>query len=55
MSGVSWTDLGDPMRVHQTQARLGWQARHSDLDTIIRTALAWERRSAPLPEARPPG
>ncbi|HZT89330.1 MAG TPA: UDP-glucose 4-epimerase GalE [Stellaceae bacterium] len=23
---------------------LGWQARMSDLDTIIRTALAWERR-----------
>jgi UDP-arabinose 4-epimerase len=25
-------------------ARLGWQARHSDLDTIIGTALAWETR-----------
>ncbi|HEX3862928.1 MAG TPA: UDP-glucose 4-epimerase GalE [Stellaceae bacterium] len=26
-------------------ARLGWQARHSDIDTIIATALAWETRS----------
>ena len=26
-------------------ARLGWQPRHSDLATIIRTALAWERRT----------
>ena len=26
--------------------RLGWQPRHSDLDTIIRTALAWETRSS---------
>ena len=26
------------------RARLQWQPRHSDLDTIIRTALAWERR-----------
>jgi UDP-arabinose 4-epimerase len=25
-------------------AQLGWQPRHSDLDTIIRTALAWETR-----------
>ena len=25
-------------------ARLGWRPRHSDLDTIIRTALAWETR-----------
>ena len=25
VSGVSWTELGDPMRVHETQARLGWQ------------------------------
>jgi UDP-arabinose 4-epimerase len=27
------------------RARLGWQPGHSDLDTIIRTALAWERRA----------
>jgi UDP-glucose-4-epimerase GalE len=27
------------------RARLGWQPQHSDLDTIIRTALAWEQRS----------
>ena len=26
------------------RARLGWEPRHSDLDTIIRTALAWEAR-----------
>jgi UDP-glucose 4-epimerase len=25
---------------------LGWQPRHSDLDTIVATALAWERRAA---------
>jgi len=27
------------------QSRLGWQPRHSDLDTIIATALAWETRA----------
>lgn len=27
------------------RARLGWQPRLSDLDTIIRTALAWETRT----------
>jgi len=26
------------------RSRLGWRPRHSELDTIIRTALAWERR-----------
>jgi UDP-arabinose 4-epimerase len=26
------------------RAQLGWQPRHSDLDTIIGTALAWETR-----------
>jgi UDP-arabinose 4-epimerase len=26
------------------RGRLGWQPRHSDLDTIVRTALAWETR-----------
>jgi mannose-1-phosphate guanylyltransferase len=26
VSGVSWTDLGDPSRVHEAQARLGWQS-----------------------------
>ena len=26
------------------RARLGWQPRHSDLDTIVGTALAWETR-----------
>jgi len=29
------------------RARLQWQPRHSDLDTIIRTALAWEQRNPP--------
>jgi UDP-glucose-4-epimerase GalE len=27
------------------RSRLGWQPRHSDLDTIIATALAWETRA----------
>ena len=26
--------------------RLGWHPQYSDLDTIVRTALAWETRSA---------
>ena len=25
VSGVDWTDLGDPVRVHEAQARLGWE------------------------------
>src|SRR5207247_547250 len=25
VSGVGWTDLGDPVRVHEAQARLSWQ------------------------------
>jgi UDP-glucose 4-epimerase len=29
------------------RARLQWQPGHSDLDTIIRTALAWEQRNPP--------
>jgi len=33
--------VADPARA---RARLGWQPRHSDLDTIVRTALAWETR-----------
>jgi len=48
---------GDPPELVADPAlartRLGWQARHSDLDTIIRTALAWEERAAPPPNARP--
>jgi UDP-arabinose 4-epimerase len=32
--------------------RLGWQPHHSDLDTIIGTALAWEERARP--PHRPP-
>jgi UDP-glucose-4-epimerase GalE len=35
--------VADPGLAH---ARLGWRARHSDLDTIVRTALAWETRPA---------
>ncbi len=34
--------VADPGLAAET---LGWQAQHSDLDTIIRTALAWHRRS----------
>jgi UDP-glucose-4-epimerase GalE len=40
---------GDPPELVADPAlariRFGWQPRHSDLDTIIATALAWERRS----------
>ena len=32
-------------------ARLGWQPRHSDLDTIIGTALAWETRPGGPPHS----
>ena len=31
------------------RTRLGWEPRRSDLDTIIRTALAWERRAGRAP------
>ena len=41
---------GDPPELVADPAlareRLGWQPRHSDLDTIVRTALAWETRAA---------
>ena len=33
--------VADPTLARQ---KLGWQPRHSDLDTIIKTALAWETR-----------
>jgi len=40
---------GDPPELVADPAlartRLDWQPRHSDLDTIIGTALAWERRA----------
>jgi UDP-arabinose 4-epimerase len=40
---------GDPPELVADPAlartRFGWQPRHSDLDTIIATALAWERRA----------
>jgi len=38
---------GDPTalvaRSDRLRERLGWQPRHDDLDTIVRTALDWER------------
>ncbi len=47
---------GDPPELVADPAlalsRLGWQPRHSDLDTIIATALAWETRAGrPAPSA----
>ena len=41
----------DPL-VRRAAGLLGWQPRHSDLDTIIRTAWAWHRRHAALPRLR---
>ena len=35
--------VADASRIRQ---ELGWQARHDDLDGIVRDALAWERRLA---------
>jgi UDP-glucose 4-epimerase len=39
---------GDPPELVADPAlansRLGWQPAHSDIDTIVRTALAWETR-----------
>jgi UDP-glucose 4-epimerase len=39
---------GDPpeliARSDRLKAVLGWKPRHDDLDFIVRTALAWERR-----------
>jgi len=41
---------GDPARLIARSARiretLGWRPRHDDLETIARTALAWERKLA---------
>ncbi len=41
---------GDPARLIARSARireaLGWRPRHDDLETIVRTALAWERKLA---------
>ncbi len=46
---------GDPpeliARSERLKSRLGWQPRHDDLDVIVRTALAWERRLAAPPRA----
>ena len=39
--GVNSEIVADPALA---RTRLDWQPRHSDLDTIIGTALAWERR-----------
>jgi UDP-glucose 4-epimerase len=33
--------ISDPSRI---KAALGWQPVHDDLDDIIRSAIAWERR-----------
>jgi UDP-glucose 4-epimerase len=39
---------GDPpmliARADRLRARLGWEPRHDDLDFIVGTALAWERK-----------
>ncbi|OOG53677.1 UDP-glucose 4-epimerase GalE [Rhodanobacter sp. C03] len=41
---------GDPpmliARADRLRSRLGWAPRHDDLDFIVRTALAWERKLA---------
>ncbi|HEX7325898.1 MAG TPA: UDP-glucose 4-epimerase GalE [Rhodanobacteraceae bacterium] len=46
---------GDPPSLvavsDKIRATLGWQPRHDDLDFIVRTALAWERKLAPPPAA----
>ncbi len=55
---------GDPAAIvadaTRIRAALGWQPRYDDLDTIVRHALAWERRltdirQAALQAARPAG
>jgi UDP-glucose 4-epimerase len=56
ISGVALTVVeqprraGDPpelvARSDRLKARFGWQPRHDDLDAIVRTALAWERKLA---------
>jgi UDP-glucose-4-epimerase GalE len=47
--------LGDPPALVADAAlarsRLGWRPQYSDLDTIIRTALAWESRAGQPPPA----
>jgi UDP-glucose 4-epimerase len=64
ISGVDFTTIeaerraGDPACVIAAAERitttLGWQPRFNDLDTIVRTALAWEKKlashSLPVPE-----
>ena len=47
---------GDPPELVADPAlansRLGWRPMHSDIDTIVRTALAWETRNGPSPPFR---
>lgn len=46
---------GDPpvlvARAERIRATLGWEPAHDDLDVIVRTALAWERRLLTHPAA----
>jgi UDP-glucose 4-epimerase len=46
---------GDPpiliARAERVREVLGWQPRHADLDTIVGSALAWERRLLTSPAA----
>jgi UDP-glucose 4-epimerase len=46
---------GDPpvlvARADRIRATLGWQPAHDDLDVIVRTSLAWERRLLTHPAA----
>ena len=46
---------GDPptliARADRVRSLLGWQPEHDDLDHIVRTALAWERRLLEKPAA----
>lgn len=47
---------GDPpelvARADRIKATLNWQPRHDNLDTIVRTALAWERKLAERSQAK---
>lgn len=46
---------GDPPRLiakaDKIRGVLGWEPRHADLDHIVRTALAWERKLRQMPPA----
>jgi len=41
--------VADPSRAREV---LGWQARISDMDSILATAWAWHNRRAPAAHAR---